>query len=149
MAYSPHHDGRSHSRNASTPSLSAHMSMGNDYFGAESPADKYNDSKFNLLQTTSGYPDTRSESRLNSTADEKMKPKMEVVEKQSITASRKRWMFFVWVLTFWIPTPFIGLIVRSPRKDIREAWREKLAINMMIWFSCLAVMFFMSMCAPF
>jgi chitin synthase len=28
------------------------------------------------------------------------------------------------------------------RKDVRLAWREKLAINLLIWFSCGFVVFF-------
>ena len=67
----------------------------------------------------------------------------EVVEEVKVSGSRKRWMFFVWMLTFWIPPFAIRWIVRSPRKDIIDAWREKLAINMLIWLSCGLVMFFM------
>ncbi|CRK33678.1 hypothetical protein BN1723_019867 [Verticillium longisporum] len=29
-----------------------------------------------------------------------------------------------------------------PRKDVRMAWREKLAINLIIWLSCLLAAFF-------
>jgi hypothetical protein len=149
--YNNHH---SHSRNPSSPSLSGQL--GHEYGvggpRTESPGlektGAYTDSKFNLLQTVSPY-DNRSESVLNQYPDDKAgakesDPKMEVVERQKISGSRKRWMFFVWFLTFWMPSPLVRLIVGSKRKDIREAWREKLAINMMIWFSCLAVIFFMS-----
>ncbi|SPQ23787.1 a5ce3720-f713-449b-98a0-cb47285be12f [Thermothielavioides terrestris] len=56
--------------------------------------------------------------------------------------ARKRWVFVVHMLTFFIPDFLIRWLGRMPRKDVRMAWREKLAINMIIWFSCLVAAFF-------
>jgi len=64
------------------------------------------------------------------------------VEEVKTSASRKRWMFLVWLLTFLVPDFMIRWLGRMPRKDVRTAWREKLAINMMIWFFCLFAAFF-------
>lgn len=64
------------------------------------------------------------------------------VEEVKTTGSRRRWMLFVWFFTWWIPDFLIKWIGRMPRKDVRIAWREKLAINMMIWVSCLFAAFF-------
>lgn len=64
------------------------------------------------------------------------------VEEVKTSGSRKRWLAVVWLLTWLIPDFMIRLIGRMPRKDVRMAWREKLAINMMIWTSCLFVAFF-------
>jgi chitin synthase len=105
-----------------------------------------------VSQTESEH-DSRPGSDSNSYGDEKglsspTMPKMEVVEQEIISGSRKRWMFCVWMLTFWMPTPVIRRIVKSPRKDIGDAWREKLAINIIIWFSCLLAVFFMSEFLP-
>ncbi|KAK9362997.1 chitin synthase-domain-containing protein [Lipomyces starkeyi] len=58
------------------------------------------------------------------------------------TPSRKRWMFLVWLLTFWCPDSFIKKLGGMPRKDVRIAWREKLAINLLIWLSCGLTVFF-------
>lgn len=58
------------------------------------------------------------------------------------SGSRKRWLFIVWLLTFWCPDILIRLIGRIPRKDVRMAWREKLAINLLIWGMCGFVVFF-------
>ena len=58
------------------------------------------------------------------------------------SGSRKRWLFLVWLLTFYIPTFMIKLVGRIKRPDVRVAWREKFAINLLIWFSCLFVVFF-------
>ncbi|KAK1759304.1 hypothetical protein QBC47DRAFT_293534 [Echria macrotheca] len=67
---------------------------------------------------------------------------MQEVEEYKDSAGRKRWVFLVYLLTFWIPDFLIRWIGRMPRKDVRMAWREKFAINMIIWFSCLVAAFF-------
>lgn len=67
---------------------------------------------------------------------------MEEVEEYRDSPSRKRWVFFVFVLTWLIPDFLIRTLGGMPRKDVRMAWREKLAINMLIWLSCAAAMFF-------
>ncbi|KAM7203794.1 chitin synthase-like protein [Naviculisporaceae sp. PSN 640] len=64
------------------------------------------------------------------------------VEEYKDSPSRKRWVFLVYLLTFFIPDFAIRILGRMPRKDVRMAWREKLAINMIIWFSCLVAAFF-------
>jgi len=136
-------DDRRISPNPSSPALSAQLS------GRRTP----HDSKHNLISNVSPFRDTPSPSELPLSAsqynDEKtareanLEENMVVVEEQKISGSRKRWVFFVWLLTFWLPSFVIRWIVRTPRRDIRQAWREKLAINMLIWLSCAGVMFFM------
>jgi chitin synthase len=69
--------------------------------------------------------------------------KAQEIEVLPVSASRKRWVFFVYVLTWWVPDFVIRYVGRMPRKDIRMAWREKFAINLMIWFFCAFVIFFM------
>ena len=64
------------------------------------------------------------------------------VEEVRTSGSRLRWLTVVWLLTWLIPDFMVRWIGRMPRKDVRMAWREKLAINMMIWTSCLFVAFF-------
>lgn len=64
------------------------------------------------------------------------------VEEVKISGSRKRWVAMTWVMTWLIPDFLIKHIGKMPRKDVRQAWREKLAINMMIWLSCLFAAFF-------
>ncbi len=64
------------------------------------------------------------------------------VEEYKDSPSRKRWVFLVYMLTFFIPDFLIRWLGRMPRKDVRMAWREKVAINMIIWFSCLLSAFF-------
>ncbi|KAK3944856.1 chitin synthase-like protein [Diplogelasinospora grovesii] len=64
------------------------------------------------------------------------------VEEYKDSPTRKRWIFFVYMLTFFVPDFAIRILGRMPRKDVRMAWREKLAINIIIWFSCLVAAFF-------
>lgn len=64
------------------------------------------------------------------------------VEEYKDSPSRKRWLFVVYALTWFVPDFLIRLIGRMPRKDIRIAWREKLAINFLIWFACGVAVFF-------
>jgi chitin synthase len=64
------------------------------------------------------------------------------VEEYKDSASRKRWVGIVYMLTWFVPDFLIRLVGRMPRKDVRMAWREKLAINLIIWFFCLLAAFF-------
>ncbi|KJZ78068.1 hypothetical protein HIM_02705 [Hirsutella minnesotensis 3608] len=67
---------------------------------------------------------------------------LEEVEEYKDSSSRKRWVFTVYFLTWFVPDFLIRWLGRMPRKDVRMAWREKLAINMLIWLLCLVAAFF-------
>ncbi len=69
--------------------------------------------------------------------------KVEEVETVPRSGSRKRWLAVVYLLTFYIPDFLIKWMFKMPRKDVRTAWREKFAINLLIWLSCAFVVFFM------
>ena len=75
-------------------------------------------------------------------AEKGNKKKMEEVDVVPVSGSRKRWLFIVYLMTFFVPDFFIRLFGRMKRKDIRTAWREKFAINLLIWFACAFVVFF-------
>jgi chitin synthase len=70
----------------------------------------------------------------------------EVVEEVPTSSTRKRWMFLVWLLTWYIPDFALRLLGQKKfkRKDIRTAWREKLAINYLIWLACGFSIFFIA-----
>ncbi|KAF8872467.1 chitin synthase-domain-containing protein [Infundibulicybe gibba] len=57
------------------------------------------------------------------------------------SSTRRRWVLLCWILTFWVPTPCLGWVGRMKRPDVQQAWREKLALNMMIWLICGAALF--------
>ncbi|KAF2472950.1 uncharacterized protein BDR25DRAFT_258493 [Lindgomyces ingoldianus] len=76
--------------------------------------------------------------------DEKLPAKeLQEIDIAPVSGSRKRWLFIVYFLTWWIPDILIKWIGKMKRKDVRIAWREKLAINMLIWLSCALVVFLM------
>ncbi len=64
------------------------------------------------------------------------------VDEVVVSGSRKRWLVVVYLLTFYVPDFLIKWVGRMKRRDIRIAWREKLAINLLIWLSCGFVVFF-------
>ncbi|KAJ2100951.1 hypothetical protein GGI09_002013 [Coemansia sp. S100] len=66
----------------------------------------------------------------------------EHVEDLETTKSRRMWVLFTWILTFWIPSPFLSWCGRMQRPDVRMAWREKVAICVIIvflWFFLLFI----------
>ncbi|EEA28731.1 hypothetical protein TMatcc_002918 [Talaromyces marneffei ATCC 18224] len=74
-------------------------------------------------------------------AEKSKERKMEEVDILPVSGSRKRWLFIVYLFTFWVPDFLIRFLGRMKRKDVRMAWREKLAINMIIWLACLTAAF--------
>ncbi|PWZ00150.1 putative Chs8-chitin synthase 8 [Testicularia cyperi] len=68
-------------------------------------------------------------------------PLGEVAEEVGVTSARRKWVALTWALTFWIPSFVLRRMRSLKRPDIRMAWREKLAINMMIWFICGCAVF--------
>ncbi|KAJ7846265.1 glycosyltransferase family 2 protein [Mycena leptocephala] len=54
------------------------------------------------------------------------------VEEVPSSRARRIWLAMVWTLTFYIPSFFLRLIGRMKRPDVRIAWREKLAIFILI-----------------
>jgi chitin synthase len=65
----------------------------------------------------------------------------ETVEVAHVTAARRKWTCITWSLTFWIPSFVLSKLCGLKRLDIRMAWREKLAINMMVWLVCACAIF--------
>lgn len=65
-------------------------------------------------------------------------------EKEStMTASRKRWLWFVTLMTWWIPKILLVKWGRMKRKDVRIAWREKVVLCMIITCMCGFVIWFL------
>ncbi|KAL9933429.1 hypothetical protein V8E36_007605 [Tilletia maclaganii] len=65
----------------------------------------------------------------------------QIAEELPITAARAKWVTITWMLTWFVPSPILSLSSSLKRPDIRMAWREKLAINFMIWFICACAVF--------
>lgn len=65
----------------------------------------------------------------------------ETTEVLKESSTRRRWVALCWMLTWWLPTPLLTYVGRMKRLDVRQAWREKLALNMLIWFICGCAIF--------
>jgi chitin synthase len=61
---------------------------------------------------------------------------------EDLTGSRKCWICCAWTLTWWIPGFCLGSCGGMKRNDIRMAWREKVALCLIIGFLCLFLLFF-------
>ncbi|PPQ71372.1 hypothetical protein CVT26_006274 [Gymnopilus dilepis] len=65
----------------------------------------------------------------------------ETTEMLKESSARRRWVALCWILTWWVPTPLLTYVGRMKRMDVRQAWREKLALNLIIWFICACAVF--------
>ncbi|ORY22433.1 chitin synthase-domain-containing protein [Naematelia encephala] len=65
----------------------------------------------------------------------------EIQEEYKESLGRRRWVWLCRILTFWIPGFLLSKVGGMKRQDIRQAWREKLTINLIIWFICGCTIF--------
>ncbi|KAJ2550484.1 hypothetical protein GGH95_006070, partial [Coemansia sp. RSA 1836] len=68
-------------------------------------------------------------------------PAHETIEDVEITRTRRIWSAMTWALTWWIPSPFLSWCGRMQRPDVRMAWREKVAICIIILFIWCVLLF--------
>nr|KAJ3419273.1 hypothetical protein HK105_007172 [Polyrhizophydium stewartii] len=69
------------------------------------------------------------------------KPK-EPEPRKKMSSQRCRWLCCTWLLTWWIPSFVLSLCCRMRHRDVRMAWREKVALCIIIFFMCCALLFF-------
>ncbi|KAJ1546025.1 hypothetical protein HK405_007463, partial [Cladochytrium tenue] len=63
-------------------------------------------------------------------------------KKQRSSPARRRWLCMTWCLTWWIPDFCLSICGKMKRPDIRIAWREKVALCIIILLMNLVVLFF-------
>lgn len=63
-------------------------------------------------------------------------------KKPRSSKQRRRWLCLTWGLTWWIPSFCLSICGKMKRPDVRMAWREKLALCIIILFMCLFLLFF-------
>ncbi|KAJ2394438.1 hypothetical protein GGI05_002038, partial [Coemansia sp. RSA 2603] len=73
--------------------------------------------------------------------DSEKAPVHETIQDIEITRTRRVWTFMTWSLTWWIPSPFLNWCGGMRRSDIRMAWREKVAICILIFFIWCVLLF--------
>ena len=64
------------------------------------------------------------------------------VEIVPTTATRRWWVRFVWLCTWWIPSFLLSWIGGMKRSDVQMAWREKVTICLLIFSLCGTVIFY-------
>jgi len=69
-----------------------------------------------------------------------VKEKKEPEKKKKSSSLRKKWLCCVWSLTWLVPSPILWICYRQ--KDRRMAWREKLALCIIIFLLCASILFF-------
>ncbi|KAJ1788397.1 hypothetical protein LPJ59_005547, partial [Coemansia sp. RSA 2399] len=72
---------------------------------------------------------------------EKDQPMHETIEDLETTRTRRCWTHITWMLTWYLPTPFLKWCGRMRRPDVRMAWREKVAICVIIFFIWCVLLF--------
>ncbi|OAQ29907.1 glycosyltransferase family 2 protein [Linnemannia elongata AG-77] len=65
-------------------------------------------------------------------------------EKIPITRARRNWVFLTYALTWWIPSFCLNKCGKMVRPDIRMAWREKVALCILIGFLSLIMVFYIA-----
>ncbi|OZJ02150.1 hypothetical protein BZG36_04995 [Bifiguratus adelaidae] len=64
----------------------------------------------------------------------------QTIEEIPITHSRRWWVRFVWLMTWWIPSFLLKWIGRMKREDVRMAWREKFTLcSLILLFSGIVI----------
>lgn len=63
------------------------------------------------------------------------------IQTKPVTLDRRIWVWIVWALTFWIPSPLLRFVGRMRRPDVRMAWREKLVLVFIIFLFNAIIVF--------
>ncbi|KAJ9605553.1 hypothetical protein H2200_010210 [Cladophialophora chaetospira] len=124
--------------NEGTPLAYGDESKGGGYFGTRD-LDAKSDAGASAFNSGDMFRNLETKEELAEKANRK---KMEEVDVVPLSSSRKRWLVVIYFLTWYLPDFAIKWVGGMKRKDVRVAWREKFAINIMIWVSCLFVAFF-------
>ena len=69
-------------------------------------------------------------------------------DREPLTGIRKKWLAFVWFLTWWVPSPALNHCGGMKRRDVRLAWREKVALCMLIFLLSAAMVIFIVFFGP-
>ncbi|KAI9266039.1 chitin synthase-domain-containing protein [Sporodiniella umbellata] len=87
----------------------------------------------------------RSQWEMHSASERKeMLPAVEEKAKpEPLSPARRHWLRFVWWMTWWIPTFFLAKCGKMKRGDVQIAWREKMTLCMMIFFTSGFIIWFL------
>ncbi|KAI9029175.1 chitin synthase-domain-containing protein [Hyaloraphidium curvatum] len=83
-----------------------------------------------------------AEQKAESPAGGKKVIKAEQVAKPKYSFSRRCWMGLTTFNTFWIPEWTLIHWGKMKREDVRQAWREKVSLNIIVLWLCALLLFF-------
>jgi chitin synthase len=79
--------------------------------------------------------------KMESSSETPNKQPEHVQSVKKITRKRKTWVCITWTLTWWIFSNFLICCGKMKRPDIRMAWREKVALCIIIFFMNASLIF--------
>ncbi|KAF8972826.1 hypothetical protein BGZ46_010035 [Entomortierella lignicola] len=137
----------------------AYPTAGSKFVGYDQTSLQYNHEDMADYDTkTIGTPGTDSDSRQvmfqgyeKSDAEIKRKPTLalkrtkadeSVQPPKPKTKTRRIWVAFVWLNTFWIPSFCLSICGRMKRPDVQMAWREKVTLCLIVFWLSAVVIFF-------
>ncbi|KAF7723264.1 hypothetical protein EC973_002157 [Apophysomyces ossiformis] len=107
------------------------------YYSDDEHSWSRNEESFYGSDSNTGYGNTVGKSGVQ-------QPEVEEDDDETeMSGARKRWLFLVWALTWWIPTFTLIHCGGMRRKDVRMAWREKVTLCILIFFMCAFVIWFL------
>ncbi|CAG8613826.1 12456_t:CDS:2 [Cetraspora pellucida] len=66
----------------------------------------------------------------------------ETIEEIPVTKTRRYWVAFVWLITWWIPSFLLNWVGKMKRPDVRMAWREKFTLCVIIFLLSAFIIFY-------
>ncbi|KAI9266112.1 chitin synthase-domain-containing protein [Sporodiniella umbellata] len=63
-------------------------------------------------------------------------------KENKMSTTRKNWIIFVWMITFWVPSPVLRWFGME-RKDVQIAWREKFTLCFIIFLLSAFIIWFL------
>ncbi|CEG77941.1 Putative Chitin synthase [Rhizopus microsporus] len=110
---------------------------------SQATLDNRNNYAFGNNSTHDMKSDTEKKANMLPGAD----PQKEV-DDEPMSNIRKKWLLFVWFLTWWAPSLFLHHCGGMSRKDVRLAWREKVALCILIFLLSAAMVVFIVFFGP-
>ncbi|KAI8367917.1 chitin synthase-domain-containing protein [Choanephora cucurbitarum] len=115
-----------------------------DFSGPEDSSQTTLENKKSQILSTSDHIRYTSQPTLNEKAEASEEPEEEL----NLSGVRRRWLMFVWALTWWVPSPSLTKCGGMERADVRLAWREKVALCMLIFLLSAAMVVFIIFFGP-
>lgn len=119
----------------------------NDYSGSEIFSQATLENKKTNTFLLNGQHGTQENANTGAGKDKKA-DQIDLDEEEPMTGIRKKWLMFVWLLTWWVPSPALNHCGGMKRRDVRLAWREKVTLCLLIFLLSAAMVIFIVFFGP-